>query len=83
MVMARTTSQQSTTTTVAAREAEYRAFTNFIGGLVRSGLLSERDASLQLVEGFWENERRKAEDAGIDLDAQVREYAARKQGAAV
>ena len=62
---------------LSAREAEYLLFSNFIGSLVSTGVLLQGNASILLVEAFWEKEAEDAWDHGIDLYAQVEDYQTR------
>ena len=55
------------------RDREFLNHSAFIGNLVRDGLMDKGTASVLLVQAFWENEREKAWDEGIDLDAIIAE----------
>lgn len=55
------------------RDEEFTAYSSFIGNLVLDGLMDKGSASVLLVQAFWENERAKAWDHGIDLDAIIAE----------
>lgn len=54
---------------------EYRLLSRFVGDLLRKGLLSQAEAQVMLVEGFWDCERKAAASQGLDLDSQVAELA--------
>jgi|GEM_PF-6625460 len=56
---------------LSIHQREYLAYSNFIGGLLEAGLMDQSTANIELVQGFWEAERRDAADAGFDIDAQL------------
>lgn len=63
-------------------DVEYVRYSGFVGELLNLGAIEQGDASLMLVEAFWEKERANARDVGIDLDAVVKSRYAELQTAA-
>ncbi|MCK6439308.1 MAG: hypothetical protein L6Q71_03795 [Planctomycetes bacterium] len=55
-------------------DVEFFRYSSFVGDLLGIGAIAQKDASLMLVDAFWDKERRNSHDEGIDLDAQVREF---------
>lgn len=56
---------------LSIHQREYLAYSNFVGGLLEHGLMTQAEANIELVSAFWEAERKDSADAGFDLDAQV------------